>query len=99
MPAPSPKSVTRRDATVNLRLPERMKALIDEAAARVGKTRTEFMIESARQHATDVLLDQRLFELPPGQWDAFVAALEAPPAPNPALKRLMAKRPPWAGAR
>lgn len=86
---------TRRDATINLRLSERVKNLIDAAAAAIGKTRTEFVIESAKQHAIDVLLDQRLFELLPAQWDAFSQALDNPPLPNEALKQMMARRPPW----
>ena len=85
----------RRDTTINLRLPEKVKGLIDEAAAALGKTRTEFVIESAQQHAVDVLLDQRLFTLEPPQWDAFMAALDNPPPPNDALKRLMAQKAPW----
>lgn len=89
------KVSVRRDATVNLRLPERVKALIDAAAASVGKTRTEFMIDSAQQQAIDVLLNQRLLELAPRQWEAFAAALDAPPAPNAELRKLMARKPPW----
>lgn len=85
----------RRDATINLRLPEAVKALIDTAAAASGKTRTEFMIDSARQQALDVLLDQRLFELDAEQWAAFNAALDEPPPPHDRLKALMAKTPPW----
>src|SRR5690242_13431500 len=49
--------------SINLRIETRTRQLIDDAAAVVGKTRTEFMVESARQQAVDVLLDQRLFVL------------------------------------
>jgi uncharacterized protein (DUF1778 family) len=86
---------TRRDTTINLRLSEKAKGLIDAAAAALGKTRTEFVIESAKQHATDVLLDQRLFELDAGQWNAFMQALGSPPLPNEQLRGLMARKPPW----
>lgn len=86
---------SRRNTTVNLRLPEAERNLIDAAAAASGKTRTEFMVESARQRAVDVMLDQRLFVLDAPQWDAFLAALDEPPPPNDALKRLMAMTPPW----
>lgn len=85
----------RRDATINLRLPEKVKRLIDAAAAATGKTRTEFVIESAQRHATDVILDQRLFELDKDQWAAFQAALDNPPPPGEELRRLMAKKAPW----
>lgn len=81
--------------SINLRIESRTRALIDEAAAVLGKTRTEFMIDTARQHAVDVLLDQRLFVLGPAQHDAFAAALDAAPAPGPKLRALMKRKPVW----
>jgi uncharacterized protein (DUF1778 family) len=83
------------DEKINLRLSGKVKTLIDAAAEVSGKSRTEFVIESARQHAVDVLLDQRLFELEPGQWKAFERALAEPPVPGSALKKLLAKKAPW----
>uniref|UniRef100_UPI0038F68180 type II toxin-antitoxin system TacA family antitoxin n=1 Tax=Streptomyces turgidiscabies TaxID=85558 RepID=UPI0038F68180 len=46
--------------SINLRIEAHTRQLIDDAAAILGKTRTEFMIDSARSLAIDVLLDQRL---------------------------------------
>ena len=51
----------KRDAVINVRLSTKLRDLIDSAAEVVGKTRTDFILESARKHAVDVLLDQRLF--------------------------------------
>ena len=45
--------------TINLRASAEQKALIDRAASRLGKTRTDFMLDSAREAAEDTLLDQR----------------------------------------
>jgi len=53
----------RADTSITMRLPVQTRELIDRAAASVDKTRTEFVIESARQRAVDVLLDQRVFHL------------------------------------
>ena len=89
------RTQARRDATINLRLSENAKTLIDSAAAAIGKTRTEFVLDSASKHAMDVLLDRRLFELEDEQWAAFNAALDNPPLPNEELKKLMARTPPW----
>jgi uncharacterized protein (DUF1778 family) len=80
---------------INLRVSHETRNLIDAAASVVGKTRTEFMLESARQHAIDVLLDQRLFILKPEQHDAFMRVLDNPPAPSAALKKLLASKAPW----
>ncbi|MBT3627761.1 MAG: DUF1778 domain-containing protein, partial [Rhodospirillaceae bacterium] len=49
--------------TINLRASAEQKALIDRAASHLGKTRTEFMLDSAREAAENALLDQRLFLL------------------------------------
>jgi uncharacterized protein (DUF1778 family) len=81
--------------TINLRIETQTRQLIDEAAAVLGKTRTEFMIESARTRAIDVLLDQRLFVLDPQRYDAFVHALDNPPAPGPKLRALLRRAPAW----
>ena len=85
----------RRDATINLRLSEKVRDLIDTAAAVSGTTRTEFVLESARRRAIDVMLDQRLFALEADAWEAFDRVLDKPPLPNARLKSLMARKPPW----
>jgi uncharacterized protein (DUF1778 family) len=81
--------------SINLRIEASTRKLIDDAAAILGKTRTEFMIETARQQAVDVLLDQRLFVLEAKRYDAFVHALDNPPAPGPRLRSLLRRVPAW----
>jgi uncharacterized protein (DUF1778 family) len=80
---------------MNVRLPVKTRDLIDSAAALTGKTRTEFVLESARQHATDVLLDQRLFSLDGASYDAFLKVLDSPPAPSRKLFKLFKDKAPW----
>lgn len=98
---PSAVAVTEREAaadvrgSINLRIEANTRKLIDDAAAILGKTRTEFMIESARQQAIDVLLDQRLFVLEPDRYNAFMRALDNPPAPGPKLRSLLRRTPTW----
>jgi uncharacterized protein (DUF1778 family) len=86
---------TAAKGSINLRIEATTRQLIDNAAAVLGKTRTEFMIESARREAIDVLLDQRLFVLDPKRYDAFMHALDNPPAPGPKLKSLLRRVPAW----
>ncbi len=85
----------RRDTVINVRLSRMLRDLIDRAADVLGKTRSEFILESARTHAIDVLLDQRLFTLNAERYEAFIQTLEAPPPPNEKLKRLLASKSPW----
>ena len=81
--------------SINLRIETQTRQLIDEAAAVLGKTRTEFMIDSARALAIDVLLDQRLFVLDAARYETFVHALDNPPAPGPKLRALLRRKPAW----
>ncbi len=88
-------SATDPKGSINLRIEVGTRQLIDDAAAVLGKTRTEFMVDSARRQAIDVLLDQRLFALAPEPYDAFRNALDNPPAPGPKLKALLRRVPAW----
>jgi uncharacterized protein (DUF1778 family) len=81
--------------SINLRIESHTRQLIDDAAAVLGKTRTEFMIDSARSLAIDVLLDQRLFELDSSRYEAFLQALDNPPPPGPRLRALLRRVPAW----
>jgi uncharacterized protein (DUF1778 family) len=92
---PRSRREARESGTINLRVPEKTRHLIDTAAAVAGKSRTEFMLGSARQRAIDVLLDQRLFLLDPDKYDAFVKVLDNPPAAGAKLKALMNKKRLW----
>jgi uncharacterized protein (DUF1778 family) len=85
----------RADTTITMRLPEQTKELIDRAAAAVEKTRTEFVLESARERAVDVLLDQRVFHLDSAASEALAEALGNPPAPVEALRKLLTSKAPW----
>ena len=86
---PSPRE------TINLRASAEQKALIDRAAARLGKTRTEFMLDSAREAAENTLLDQRLFLLDEARYTEFVTCLDAPVEPTAALKKVLSVPSPW----
>jgi uncharacterized protein (DUF1778 family) len=81
--------------SINLRVDAQTRHLIDEAAAVLGKTRTDFMIDSARRDAVDVLLDQRLFVLDSQRFDAFMHALDNPPPPGAKLRALLRRVPAW----
>jgi uncharacterized protein (DUF1778 family) len=79
----------------SFRIDEKTVGLIDQAAEAIGQTRTEFVLASARERATHVLLDQTLFRLSAADWEAFSAALDEPAAPNEELKQFLARKSPW----
>ncbi len=84
-----------RNININIRAKRRQRDLIDQAAELLGKTRSDFMLESACREAEDVLLDQRIFNLDAETFKKFQAMLDAPPSENPKLRKLMATQAPW----
>jgi uncharacterized protein (DUF1778 family) len=80
---------------LSLRIDQLTRDLIDRAAEALGQTRTEFMLTSARERATDVLLNQTLFRLNETDWKAFASALDNPPSANAELKALLTEKDPW----
>jgi uncharacterized protein (DUF1778 family) len=93
--ARSKKRDQRSSANIHIRASHETKELIDTAASAVGKTLSEFVLDSARRQAVDVLLDQRLFVLDADKHDAFMRALDNPPPAGKALKALMKRKPLW----
>lgn len=89
------EETTSPKETINLRASAEQKALIDRAASCLGKTRTEFMLDSARAAAENTLLDQRLFLLNKHRYAEFVACLDAPVEPTEALKKVLTTPSPW----
>lgn len=84
-----------RDTAINLRARIEQRDLIDQAAQLLGKNRSDFMLEAACDRAQSVLLDQVFFGLDADRFRQFTRLLDAPPAANPGLERLMAVKPPW----
>lgn len=84
-----------RDAAINLRALPEQRDLINQAAAALGKSRSDFMLEAACERAQSVLLDQVFFKLDAEQFDRFMDLLDAPPKTNTGLERLMSVRSPW----
>lgn len=84
-----------RNININIRAKRMQRDLIDQAAELLGKTRSDFMLETACREAEDVLLDQRIFNLDAETFKKFQAMLDAPPSDNPKLRKLMATQAPW----
>lgn len=79
-----------RDAAINLRARPERRDLIDQAARLLGKNRSDFMLEAARDKAQSVLLDRVFFNLDSEKFRQFTKLLDAPPARNAGLERLIA---------
>lgn len=84
-----------RETTINLRAPTARRALIDQAAEVLGKSRTDFMLDAASEKAQQVLLDRTVFALDNKRFRQFTRMLEAPLATGKAVKKLLQRRAPW----
>ena len=82
-------------ATISMRIPPDARDLIDRAAKATGRTRTDFMLETARKAAEEVLLDQRFFCLDTAEYAAFLKVLDASPRDLPELRKLLTEPAPW----
>ncbi|MBW4614856.1 MAG: DUF1778 domain-containing protein [Desmonostoc vinosum HA7617-LM4] len=84
-----------RDITINIRAHQAQRDLIDSAAAVLGKSRSDFMLETACREAEIILLDRRLFILDEEKFQQFVELLDAPPLDNENLRKLLLTSSPW----
>ena len=87
-------SAAKRES-LNIRIQPKVRALIDRAAALVGKNRTDFVLDAARHAAEDTLLDRTVFSVGPKAYAEFLARLDAPPQPNERLRRSLQTPAPW----
>lgn len=88
------ESNTKRDA-LNLRIKPQLRGLIDRAADLLGKNRTDFILDAARRAAEDALLDRTVMVVSAKAYAEFLARLDAPPQPNPRLRRTLQMPAPW----
>jgi len=93
--ATSKAASSARSTNINLRIAPAQRALIDQAARAVHKTRTGFILDAAAREAENALLDQRVFMLSPDKLQALHAAMDAPPDPSETLRALLARKPKW----
>ena len=84
-----------RDLSINIRISQNQRDLIDRAATLQGKSRSEFMLESAHKKAQDVLLDRCFFDVNAEQFQQFMDRLDAPIMPNDNLHQLLTAKAPW----
>ena len=81
--------------SINIRAKARQRDLIDRAAGRAGRSRSEFMMDAACREAERVLLDQAFFSVDKASFAKLTAMLDAPLPPTDRLRQLMKSKTPW----
>ncbi|TAN49446.1 MAG: DUF1778 domain-containing protein [Methylococcaceae bacterium] len=90
-----PHAQTREAVSINIRAKARQRDLIDQAAKRQGRSRSDFMLEASCRAAEDVLLDQVFFTVDANTFAKFQALLDNPLPPTDELRRLLKTKAPW----
>jgi uncharacterized protein (DUF1778 family) len=84
-------NIGTRNEKLDLRLTPSAKRTLQVAAAAAHRSVSEFVLESALARAEETLPDRQRFGLSAEQWEAFQAALSAPPRPAQRLAKLLKK--------
>jgi uncharacterized protein (DUF1778 family) len=82
---------TARTEKLDLRLTRVAKQTLQAAARAQSKSASEFVLDTALSEAEERLANRLVFALDAKQWDAFVAALDAPPRRHHRLERLFSE--------
>lgn len=88
-------SPSKEAVSINIRAKTKQRDLIDQAADRLGRSRSDFMLEAACREAENVLLDQAFFTVNQGTFAKFQALIDNPLAPTDKLRRLLKTKAPW----
>jgi uncharacterized protein (DUF1778 family) len=83
---------TTRSEKLDLRLTRQAKQKLASAARIARRSVGDFVLQSALERADETLADRRVFLLDAKAWNAFQAALDAPPSSNPALRTLLSRK-------
>jgi len=86
---------TKETVSINIRAKVRQRDLIDQAAERLGRSRSDFMLDAACRQAADVLLDQSYFVVDSKVFKQFQALADRPLPPTDRLRRLLKTKAPW----
>ena len=85
------ESRSAKNQRINLRATERQEQVLRRAAAATDHTMTDFILDSAVEHAQRVLADRRWFSASEEQFEEFVRLLDAPLPSTSKFDKLFAR--------
>ena len=93
-----PQSQAMKSVSIKVRAQARQRDLIVQAAERLSRSRSDFLLEAACREAEDVSLDQADFTVNAGTFAKCQALLDKPLPPTSKLRRLLKTKAPWKDA-
>lgn len=94
MPTPTTATNKERRIAMSMKIQPSVRDFIDQAAALVGKNRSEFILDSALASAQNTILEQTVFGLGAAQFETFEAALHEP-VDVARVRELFSRKAPW----
>lgn len=79
-------ATTGERGRVTARVPVQVQETLELAAAMVGATVNQFMVQAALREAERIIGQERVIRLSARDAESFIRALENPPPPNAKLK-------------
>lgn len=83
------ENTTAKESRLNIRCDVHARELLDKAATYAHVSVSEFVLSHALASAEKVVQENECITLRPEDFHAFLAALDTPVKPNPALKKAM----------
>jgi uncharacterized protein (DUF1778 family) len=81
-----------KDVRIYIRATTSQKELIARAAEKEHKNSSDFVLENALSAAEAIIADDANFTLDKKRFEAFCAALDAPPRDVPSLRKLLTEK-------
>jgi uncharacterized protein (DUF1778 family) len=85
----------KQPVSISIRAKEHQRDLIDQAAERLGRSRSDFMLDVSCREAEDILLNQAFFLVDAHTFEKLQALLDRPLPPTDKLRRLLKAKAPW----
>jgi len=79
-------TTTLERGRISARVPVQVQNTLETAAAMVGATVNQFVVQSALREAERIIEQERIIHLSAQDAEAFIRALDNPPPPNAKLK-------------
>ena len=85
----------KKQYPLSMRLPEADIAIIDRAARKRGRSRTDFVREAAVRAAEEAVMENTIIRMSPEGFKEFMDIISAPPTPVPEMVKVFKRKAPW----
>lgn len=92
---PMTRPQAKNSISINIRAKARQRDLIDRAAERQGRSRSDFMLNAACREAEDVLLNETFFMVSEKIFKQLASLMDKPLPKTDKLRRLLKTKAPW----